>query len=110
MTSDDSQHGPDRGRILPFERRKRPPGLQGVTPSRGSTPVEDVGKYAGTDDDDDYRHRMKANAATLVVVIVLIICGIWIADTIAQMRKNQDCVLSGRRNCATIQVPTSTRY
>lgn len=52
---------------------------------------------------------MKTNAATLVVVAVLIWCGLWLADTIAQFRKNQDCVLSGRSNCAPIAVPEPNR-
>lgn len=108
MTSDDPQHGPQTGRILPFERRRREPGRAGPALPRGQTPVEDVGKYAGGGEDDDYRHRMKANAAALVVVALLIVCGIWIADTIAQMRKNQDCALTGRRNCTPVQ--TTPRY
>jgi len=110
MTPDDPQHGPDRGRILPFQRRGQRPAAPGPSGNQ-PPPVEDVGKYArGGADDDDYRHRMKANAAALIVVVVLIICGIWIADTIAQMRKNQDCVLSGRRGCTPVQVTPTPRY
>jgi|SRR5215468_1019981 len=108
MSPDDSQRGPPSGQILPFERRKPAfGGHAGPMPPRGQPPVEDVGKYAGGQD-DDYPHRMKANAAALVVIVVLIVCGIWIADTIAQMRKAQDCALTGRRNCAPVQ--TMQRY
>jgi hypothetical protein len=108
MSPDDPQHGRQDGRILPFERRKPALGRStGPAPVRGQTPVEDVGKYAGGED-DDYPHRMKANAAALVVIVVLIVCGIWIADTIAQMRKAQDCALTGRRNCAPVQ--TTPRF
>jgi len=35
--------------------------------------------------------------------------GLWIVDVMTQMRKNQDCVLSGRRNCAQISMPESAR-
>jgi hypothetical protein len=109
MSPDDPQHGPPGGQILPFERRGHPLGRRAeAAPPRGQTPVEDVGKYAGRAEDDDYPHRMKANAAALVVIAVLIVCGIWIADTIAQMRKTQDCALTGRRNCAPVQ--TTPRY
>jgi hypothetical protein len=107
MTPDDTQHGPDRGRVLPFQRRGQRPV---AVPPPPQTPVEDVGKYAHRGADDDYGHRMKANVAALVVVVVLIVCGIWIADTIAQMRKNQDCVLSGRRGCTPVQVQPTPRY
>jgi len=33
----------------------------------------------------------------------------WIIDTMAQQRKNQDCVLMGRRNCTQLTVPMSNR-
>jgi hypothetical protein len=72
-------------------------------------PVEDLGKYERTDDADDYRHRMLVNAAALVAVVLLAAAGIWIADRMAEVRKTQDCVLSGRRNCAAIPAPTETR-
>jgi len=39
-----------------------------------------------------------------------VIAGVWMADKIAEMRKNQDCVLSGRRNCTPIDVPPVQRY
>jgi hypothetical protein len=52
---------------------------------------------------------MKTNAATLLVVTVLVLCGWWLADTLAQMRKNQDCALSGRRNCTPIDIPAKAR-
>jgi hypothetical protein len=35
---------------------------------------------------------------------VLSAVGIWLVSQIADMRKNQDCVLSGQRNCAGIDV------
>lgn len=48
---------------------------------------------------------MKTNAATVLVVALLIWCGLWLADTLAQMRKTQDCVLSGLRDCTPITLP-----
>ena len=72
-----------------------------------SSPVEDLKKYERTEaeGDDDYRHRMIVNGIAAVVVVLLIAAGWWIADTMAQMRKNQDCVLSGRRVCTPVTVP-----
>jgi hypothetical protein len=65
---------------------------------------EDLARFERGDGDDDYRHRMLMNLAALVVTIMLATAGIWLAITIAEMRKNQDCALSGRRNCAPIDV------
>jgi hypothetical protein len=47
---------------------------------------------------------MLINLAALVFTVVLSAVGIWLVSQIADMRKNQDCVLSGQRNCAGIDV------
>ena len=74
------------------------------------SPVADLAKYAHRDDEpDDFRHRMKMNAVTGVLLAILIGCGIWLVDTMAQLRKDQDCVLSGRRSCVPIDVPLNNR-
>jgi hypothetical protein len=44
------------------------------------------------------------NIAGLVVVALLVGIGWWLAETMATMRKNQDCVLSGRRGCTPVEV------
>ena len=81
-----------------FARRPVPP-----------SPVDDLDKYERKPEEpDDYRHRMLMNGAALVVVVLLVAAGIWIADTLALMRKNQDCVLAGRRNCIP-EVPIPQR-
>ncbi|HEX3859320.1 MAG TPA: hypothetical protein VHV58_06925 [Pseudolabrys sp.] len=93
---------PERGaRILNFRRgRAGPP----RAPAIAQPPVEDLTKYEHDGGADDYRHRMMMNAAAFVFVAALIAAGLWLADTMAEMRKNQDCVLSGRRNCAPIEI------
>jgi hypothetical protein len=47
---------------------------------------------------------MVVNALAFLFVAVLVCAGIWLADTMARMRKDQDCFLSGRRDCAPIEV------
>jgi hypothetical protein len=53
---------------------------------------------------DDFRQRMLANVAALAFTIALTAVGIWLAMSIADLRKTQDCVLMGRRDCAKIFV------
>ena len=72
-------------------------------------PIGDLGRYERSEDRDDYRHRMITNGAALLVCIVLVVTGVWIANTMAEMRKNQDCVLSGRRGCTPVDVPVRSR-
>ena len=50
------------------------------------------------------------NGAALLVVLLLTVVGIWIANTMAEMRKNQDCVLSGRRDCTPVNISPSPRW
>ena len=92
-------HHPDNeSRVVSFRRgkaRTRPP---------PAAPVEDLAKYERTAGSDDYRHRMIVNVAALIFVIALIGAGLWLADTMAKLRKNQDCMLSGRRGCVPIEV------
>jgi len=41
----------------------------------------------------------------LLATIALIVVGLWIADVMAQMRKNRDCVLTGRLGCTPVEAP-----
>ena len=86
-------------RVLNFPGRRRR-----SDPRRQTSPVKDLAKYEDAEAPDDYRHRMLINVAALLFVAALIGAGLWIADTMAAMRKNQDCVLSGRRGCTPVQV------
>jgi hypothetical protein len=100
-----SRNEPDR-RILPF----RPRNSLVARPVPRPSPVEDLKKYErGADEPDDYRHRMFMNALAFVVTILLVVAGIWIADVMAQMRKNQDCVLMGRPGCTPVHAPPQQR-
>jgi hypothetical protein len=57
------------------------------------------------DEPDDFRHRMLANVAAFAFTVALTAVGIWLAVSIADLRKTQDCVLMGRRDCGRIATP-----
>ncbi len=102
---------PERGaRILSFSRRSGTPPPPRPTSDRTRDAVEDLSKYTHDETPDDYRHRMAVNAVAFVFVVVLGLAGYWLADTMATMRKNQDCVLTGRRGCTPVEVPPRERY
>ena len=65
----------------------------------------DLSRYEQSrDESDDFRHRMLANVAALAFTVALTAIGIWLAISIADLRRTQDCVLMGRRDCAKISV------
>jgi hypothetical protein len=101
MTSQDPLSSDSERRVVSFRRPQ--PGMR--PPTAEPAPVEDLAKFErGREDADDYRHRMIVNAVALLFVVGLIGAGLWLADTMAAMRRNQDCVLSGRRGCTPVEV------
>jgi hypothetical protein len=94
-------------RVLKFRPRTlaRPPGRPGNLGDQHQAPQEpnDLSRYErDRDEPDDFRHRMLANVAALAFTVALTAIGIWLALSIADLRKTQDCVLMGRRDCARI--------
>jgi hypothetical protein len=115
VTPDRSKATDEDHRVIPFRPR-------GATPNAGQgwrwpphdskpavPPVQGLAKYEGGEIDDNYRHRMVVNFAALAFTVALASAGIWLAIQIAEMRKNQDCYLSGRRNCTPIDVKVLER-
>jgi hypothetical protein len=102
MTSRDSSQSSDHeARVLEFRRPK--PDKR--APVAGPSPVADLAKYERVPEaPDDYRHRMVVNLVAFVFVVALIGAGLWLADTMARMRHDQDCVLSGRRGCSPVEI------
>jgi hypothetical protein len=105
-----------KGRILRFRQRGASPfgryfRRAETAPARdpGGAPIDDLARYERSDEADDYRHRMMMNALSVLVVALLIGAGVWIANTMAEMRRNQDCFLQGRKNCTPIEVTTHDR-
>jgi hypothetical protein len=102
----------DEHRVLKFRPRSsvHPPGRQGELGKQAlpqqTQPEDDLARYQrDRDEPDDFRHRMLANIAAFAFTVALTAIGIWLAMSIADLRKTQDCVLMGRRDCAHISVP-----
>ena len=94
------------GQILQFQLRRRPP-LQPprqVATAADAAPLDDMAQYE-EEAPIDYRQRMLINLIAVGIVSALICVGVWIADTISEMQKAQDCIMQGRQNCAPIQMP-----
>ena len=104
--------GNDEHVVLRFRPRTsaHPPGHRGGGPGPGDQAISgpaasDLSRYERPrDEPDDFRHRMLANVAALAFTVALTAIGIWLAMSIADLRKTQDCVLMGRRDCARISV------
>ena len=110
ITSDDEH------RVLKFRPRTlaHPPGQPDSQARHGDggqqpqDPTRDLSRFErDRETPDDFRHRMLANVAALAFTVALTAIGIWLAISIADLRKTQDCVLMGRRDCAQISTPRS---
>jgi hypothetical protein len=104
----------DEHRVLKFRPRTtakppRPRDPSGASQDAVRPDSNDLSRYYERDRQapDDFRHRMLANAAALAFTVALTAIGIWLAVSIADLRKTQDCVLMGRRDCAHISTPHS---
>jgi hypothetical protein len=90
-------------RVVPF------PGVRNKTPRPPK--ADDLSDYTAKPEPvSEYRQRMLVNAAVFLVVLALIGAALWLADTMATMRKNQDCVLSGRPGCTHVDSGPSRRW
>jgi hypothetical protein len=103
----------ESGRVIRFRPRGASPSgwrwpVQRSRPNAES-PVADLSKYESTHGEDDYRHRMTINALALLTTAVLVAVGLWLAISIADMRKSQDCYLQGGRNCNQLVIPQPER-
>jgi len=105
----------ERGRVIPL-RRRHPPAGNDNRPQRqadttGADTIGDLVRFEhGADSPEDYRHRMIMNGLAFLVCIFLVLSGVWLVSKMAQMRKDQDCVLSGRRGCTPVDVPVRSRW
>jgi hypothetical protein len=56
-------------------------------------------------DAEDERDRRATNIFLAVAAVLVIGVGIWLINAMADARKAQLCLESGRRNCTPIEVP-----
>jgi hypothetical protein len=110
MTSQEPSKDEEKGRVLPF-RPRAPRSWNAKLRLRDQPrpPVDDLSKYSRGPEEDNYRQRMVMNLLAFLVLALIVYCGIWLANTMSQLRKDQDCALSGRTNCAPIRVPGDPR-
>jgi hypothetical protein len=100
-------------RVLQFRPRTlaRPPGRptyrSNLThPEDARAEPNDLSRYErDRDEPDDFRRRMLANFAAFAFTVALTAVGLWLAMSIADLRRTQDCVLMGRRDCAHLVNP-----
>ena len=100
----------DTGRVVPLRPRQRPKGSRLRPPFLSGPAIEDIGKYERDGSEDDYRHRMFINVLGFLTCAILVVAGVWIANAIADLRNHQDCVFSGRHDCAHIDAPSRLRW
>ncbi len=99
----------ETGRVVTFRRRSPGP-LQNRASGDESaakfdtSAVADLQKYQRAREEEDYRHRMVVNGLALAFCIVLAIAGAWLVNEIAEMKRIQDCVLSGRAGCIPLDL------
>lgn len=85
------------------------PVVDGPVPGAGEPDLlDDLAEYEQDREQEDevinYPRRMLMNVIAVAIVTLLIGAGVWLADTIAEMERDQDCVLQGRQNCAPIEI------
>jgi len=56
-------------------------------------------------EDDEDRARSRNNVLFLVAAVLVVIVGIWLVNKMVDLRNMQNCLESGRHNCAPIETP-----
>ncbi len=103
-----------RGRVIFFPKRSalrkgRPNFSRPQSAGDDSAAIGDLSQFERGTGGDDYARRMIINALAFGFIVMLTIAGLWIAESIALLRKNEDCALSGRRDCADLGLNAQQR-
>lgn len=104
----------DEHRVLQFRPRAAPIVSAWRRAPDATAPQEDIrpepydlSRYEqDRDEPDDFRHRMLANIAAFAFTVALTAVALWLAASIADLRRTQDCVLMGRHDCVRISTPS----
>ena len=59
------------------------------------------------DDEDDDGSRRRSFVLALAAVVVIVVLGFFLVWKMWQNEKLQACIMSGRRDCAPIDIPDS---
>ena len=58
-----------------------------------------------SDPEEDESTRRRNNMLFLVAAVLVVLAGIWLVNKMIDLRNLQNCLESGRRNCAPIETP-----
>lgn len=58
------------------------------------------------DGDDEGDQRRSAALIGLIIILALAIAGVWLVRELREKSQLEDCLMSGRTNCAPIEVPS----
>jgi len=73
---------------------------QPCLPRRSRLMSEKDGRKA---EEEAQSQRTFANLLAVIVCLVILIAGYWLMNKLWESKKLQDCVFSGRRNCAPVE-------
>ena len=98
------------GQVIHFEPR---PLTRRQIPASVEPVEEDSDEFARFEQEQEqpinYRQRMIMNLIALTILTLLVGLGVWIADKISDLQRQQDCLIQGRSNCAPIDLPAPMR-
>lgn len=97
-----SNPAPETGRVILFRPRQTGSGPAGKMRPEG--PVGLRRPPLVREDDDDHRRRRFVHVLGLAFCLVLAVVGVWLATEFTEMKRIQDCVLSGRSGCVPLNL------
>jgi hypothetical protein len=56
-------------------------------------------------EDPEQSGNQRKAVAGLAIAVLLLVVGVWLAHQLTAASKLQDCLMSGRTNCNTIETP-----
>ena len=81
-----------------------------AAPGRGSSAAEPIIMAQNGARDDEAATRRTAALMGFIVILVLAIAGVLLVRELRISTSIEDCLMSGRRNCAPIETPARRPY